>query len=79
MHDFFHSFTAWHFVALVGMACLNRLGRFLGKSFGRSLIELNGNLKALRSTIVKAEIIWERTADHQMLAEYGRRMREHTV
>jgi hypothetical protein len=39
-------------------------------------VELNDNLKRLSSALTKVDILWERSATTEMLAELGRRERE---
>lgn len=77
MIEFLRSFNAWHFVALVFTAMLWRVAKTIGARLARSIVDLNDNLKALRSTILKAEIMWDRSADHEMLREFSRRLERH--
>jgi len=73
--DFFHQFTATHFVALAGLACLSYVAKTAGKRFGKSVIQLNDNLERLNSTILKVDILWERGADVAMFRELELRER----
>jgi hypothetical protein len=75
LHQFFTSFTATHVVALAGMACVRYVAKTVGVHFGKRVIQLNENLERLNSTILKVDILWERSADVSMFRELDTRER----
>lgn len=77
--DFLHQFTPTHFVGLAISAALIYIAKTVGKRFGRSVVELNDNLKHLNTTVHKADILWEKQADPAMWMELERRERGHAA
>jgi hypothetical protein len=79
MGEFWHTFTATHLVSLAASAAAVYVAKTFGRRFGRSVVELNDNLKHLNSTILKTEILWEKHADASMWADLERREKKHAA
>ena len=76
VREFLESFTASHFVGLAAIACITYVARVFGRRVGKSIMELNDNLKRLSATIVKTEILWDQSATPAMWKEFERKTRE---
>lgn len=74
--DFFHQFTANHFIGLMGIAAVTYLAKAVGHRIARNVLDLNGNVRRLTTTILKVEIMWDKGADAQMYRELEQKERQ---
>lgn len=73
--DFFHQFGANQFVALAAIAAFSYIAKAVGHRIAKNVLDLNGNVRRLNTTILKTEIMWDKSADAQMYRELEHRER----
>lgn len=72
MEQFFSTFTASHFVGLVGITAFVYVARHLGKRLGQKIVTLNANLERLNVTIAKTDLLWDTHATPEMWRDLER-------